>query len=152
MFGAAVSQDRSPILPALFWGLPYAVTELCCTFVVPPCSHDGAGLGEQSLGSKIWECWVSVTGGGGAWGAPSVSFSHFLASDLFFFTRVLTPCPVSEHLPPHQSPPHREGSLISMPICFLGKSLESLCNCSIPDNYSSTICSCGLNHLWEKTV
>lgn len=108
MFAAAVSQERSPFLPALFWDLPHAATELRYAFLVSPCSRDGAGLGEQPLGSKIWECWVSVTGGGGAWEAPSVSFSRFLASDLFFFTRVLTPCPVSEHPTPHQSPAQGE--------------------------------------------
>lgn len=105
-----------------------------------------AGTMEQDWESSRWGCWVSVIGRAGAWGTPSVRFSCFLASDLFF-----SPCTSSEHHAPRQSPPGQGGVFGQHPhLLSQGKVrllLGCLCNCFIPGNYSSIVCSDGLNHL-----
>lgn len=94
---------------------------------------------EQGWESKIWGYWVCVI-----WGLD------------LFFTRLLTPRTVSEHYAPHQSP-SGQGKVFDQHPHLLSQGevrflLGSLCNCFIPGNYSSTVCSYGLNHLWEKPL
>lgn len=87
VFAAAVSQDCSPLLPALSWGLlPISTTLLCFG------GATSQPWGSKAQGSKAGGVWFLCLDEVRAWGASSVRCPPFLASVLFFFSTRLAPC------------------------------------------------------------